>query len=61
MLKADEGLYCSILLSSFLDFVADYDPLRALDTDTAPSTRSMSEEEINALPIHTYKVPVPPK
>ncbi|ESW04041.1 hypothetical protein PHAVU_011G062500 [Phaseolus vulgaris] len=39
----------------------DYDTLRALDTDTAPSTRSMTEEEINALPIHNYKVPVPPK
>ncbi|KAG4967225.1 hypothetical protein JHK87_032876 [Glycine soja] len=39
----------------------DYDTLRALDSDTASSTRSMTEEEINALPIHTYKVPVPPK
>ncbi|XP_047174605.1 E3 ubiquitin-protein ligase SDIR1-like [Vigna umbellata] len=39
----------------------DYDTLRALDTDTAPSTHSMTEEEINALPIHTYKIPVPPK
>ncbi|WVZ03875.1 hypothetical protein V8G54_024681 [Vigna mungo] len=39
----------------------DYDTLRALDTDTAPSTRSMTEEEINALPIHIYKIPVPPK
>ncbi|KAK7262485.1 hypothetical protein RJT34_30059 [Clitoria ternatea] len=39
----------------------DYDTLRALDSDTTSSTRSMTEEEINALPIHTYKVPVPPK
>lgn len=39
----------------------DYDTLRALDSETASSTRSMTEEEINALPIHSYKVPVPPK
>ncbi|KAK7312460.1 hypothetical protein VNO77_36335 [Canavalia gladiata] len=39
----------------------DYDALRALDSDTASSTRSMTDEEINALPIHTYKVPVPTK
>jgi len=35
---------------------ADYETLRALDTDNAPSVPSMSEEEINALPVHTYKV-----
>ncbi|CAJ1933150.1 unnamed protein product [Sphenostylis stenocarpa] len=58
-LKADKGL--SYTICYVLDFVADYDTLRALDTDAAPSTRSMSEEEINALPIHIYKVPVPPK
>uniref|UniRef100_A0A7C9AR17 RING-type E3 ubiquitin transferase n=2 Tax=Opuntia streptacantha TaxID=393608 RepID=A0A7C9AR17_OPUST len=34
----------------------DYETLRALDTDNAPSVPSMSEEEINALPVHTYKV-----
>ncbi|XP_061337970.1 E3 ubiquitin-protein ligase SDIR1-like [Gastrolobium bilobum] len=39
----------------------DYDTLRALDSDTASSTPSMSEEEINALPVHTYKVAVPTK
>nr|KYP32342.1 hypothetical protein KK1_047002 [Cajanus cajan] len=39
----------------------DYDTLRALDSDTASRTRPMTEEEINALPIHSYKVPVPPK
>ncbi|TKY67371.1 E3 ubiquitin-protein ligase SDIR1 [Spatholobus suberectus] len=36
----------------------DYDTLRALDSDNASSTRSMTEEEINALPTHTYKVPI---
>ena len=35
---------------------ADYETLRALDADNAPSVPSMSEEEINALPVHKYKV-----
>lgn len=39
----------------------DYDTLRSLDSDTASSTPSMTEEEINALPVHTYKVAVPTK
>lgn len=34
----------------------DYETLRALDADNAPAVPSMSEEEINALPIHKYKV-----
>ncbi|XP_074279586.1 E3 ubiquitin-protein ligase SDIR1-like [Silene latifolia] len=34
----------------------DYETLRALDGDTSPSVNSMSEEQINALPIHKYKV-----
>lgn len=33
----------------------DYDTLRALDADNVPSVPSMSEEEINALPVHKYK------
>ncbi|XP_010920537.1 E3 ubiquitin-protein ligase SDIR1 [Elaeis guineensis] len=33
----------------------DYDALRALDADNAPDAPSMSEEEINALPVHKYK------
>ncbi|KFK34802.1 hypothetical protein AALP_AA5G195200 [Arabis alpina] len=33
----------------------DYETLRALDSDNV-STTSMSEEEINALPVHKYKV-----
>ncbi|XP_004507171.1 E3 ubiquitin-protein ligase SDIR1-like isoform X2 [Cicer arietinum] len=37
----------------------DYDTLHALNSDTASSTPSMTEEEINALPIHKYKVPGP--
>ncbi|XP_072997501.1 E3 ubiquitin-protein ligase SDIR1-like isoform X2 [Typha latifolia] len=34
----------------------DYDALRALDSDNSPCAPSMSEEEINALPVHKYKV-----
>lgn len=33
----------------------DYDTLRALDSDNSPEVPSMSEEEINALPVHKYK------
>ncbi|KAF3788162.1 E3 ubiquitin-protein ligase [Nymphaea thermarum] len=33
----------------------DYDALRALDSDNSPGTPSMTEEEINALPVHKYK------
>ncbi|CAN1746892.1 E3 ubiquitin-protein ligase SDIR1 [Linum perenne] len=33
----------------------DYETLRALDSDVVPTT-SMSEEEINALPVHNYKL-----
>ncbi|KAF5733830.1 putative protein binding protein [Tripterygium wilfordii] len=36
----------------------DYETLRALDSDNVP-TASMSEEEINALPVHKYKVTGP--
>ncbi|KAI8539987.1 hypothetical protein RHMOL_Rhmol09G0225600 [Rhododendron molle] len=34
----------------------DYDTLRALDSDNAPAVPSMSDEEINSLPVHKYKV-----
>ncbi|XP_022752728.1 E3 ubiquitin-protein ligase SDIR1-like isoform X3 [Durio zibethinus] len=37
----------------------DYETLRALDADNTSTTHSMSEEEINALPVHKYKVPGP--
>ncbi|KAA0056614.1 E3 ubiquitin-protein ligase SDIR1 [Cucumis melo var. makuwa] len=37
----------------------DYETLRALDSDNAPTTPSMSEEQINALPVHKYKVSGP--
>lgn len=37
----------------------DYETLRALDSDNASATPSMSEEEINALPVHKYKVTGP--
>lgn len=33
----------------------DYETLRALDSDNVSSTTSMSEEEINALPVHKYQ------
>lgn len=33
----------------------DYDTLRALDGDNVSAAPSMSEEEINALPVHKYK------
>ncbi|KAK3206304.1 hypothetical protein Dsin_020350 [Dipteronia sinensis] len=33
----------------------DYDTLRALDSDSTSTTPSMSEEEINALPVHKYR------
>lgn len=36
---------------------ADYETLRALDTDNSSGTLSMSDEEINALPVHNYKIP----
>ncbi|XP_054811364.1 E3 ubiquitin-protein ligase SDIR1-like [Prosopis cineraria] len=39
----------------------DYETLRALDSDTGSSATSMTDEEINALPVHKYKVPVPTK
>ncbi|XP_072960016.1 E3 ubiquitin-protein ligase SDIR1-like [Typha angustifolia] len=34
----------------------DYDALRALDFDNSPHAFSMSDEEINSLPVHKYKV-----
>ncbi|KAM3229471.1 hypothetical protein ACQJBY_060370 [Aegilops geniculata] len=33
----------------------DYDALRALDTDNSPHAPSMTEEEINTLPVFRYK------
>ncbi|XP_021295308.1 E3 ubiquitin-protein ligase SDIR1 isoform X2 [Herrania umbratica] len=37
----------------------DYETLRALDADNVPTATSLSEEEINALPVHKYKVAAP--
>ena len=37
-------------------FLADYDALRALDADNSPHAHSMSEEEINTLPVFKYKI-----
>ncbi|KAL5164180.1 E3 ubiquitin-protein ligase SDIR1 [Glycine soja] len=37
----------------------DYETLRALDSDNVSTAPSMTEEEINALPVHKYKVSGP--
>ncbi|XP_021835443.1 E3 ubiquitin-protein ligase SDIR1 isoform X2 [Spinacia oleracea] len=37
----------------------DYEALRALDADNVSNIPSMSEEEINVLPVHKYKVTGP--
>ncbi|XP_058199498.1 E3 ubiquitin-protein ligase SDIR1-like isoform X2 [Rhododendron vialii] len=37
----------------------DYETLRSLDTENNSSSPSMSEEEINALPVHKYKASSP--
>lgn len=37
----------------------DYETLRALDSDNGSRTPSMTEEEINSLPLHKYKVNAP--
>jgi hypothetical protein len=43
-------------ISPLLDLLlADYDALRALDADNSPRAHSMSEEEINTLPVFKYK------
>ncbi|XP_076905966.1 E3 ubiquitin-protein ligase SDIR1-like [Bidens hawaiensis] len=34
----------------------DYETLRALDTNNVPTVNSLSEEDLNSLPIHKYKV-----
>ncbi|CAL0332238.1 unnamed protein product [Lupinus luteus] len=39
----------------------DYDTLRSLDSNIASTIPSMTEDEINALPVHTYKVADPTK
>lgn len=46
-------LQLSLLDREFDDL--DYDALRALDVENSPDVPSMSEEEINALPLHKYK------
>lgn len=47
-------LQLSLLDREFDDL--DYETLRALDSDNAPTVPSMSDEEINVLPVHKYKV-----
>ena len=51
-------IYSVVLFFPITDdilFPSDYDTLRALDSDNSPEVPSMSEEEINALPVHKYK------
>jgi hypothetical protein len=43
-------------MNCFVYSAADYDTLRALDSDNTSTSPSMSEEEINALPVHKYRV-----
>lgn len=43
-------------MNCFACSAADYDTLRALDSDNTSTTPSMSEEEINTLPVHKYRV-----
>ncbi|CAI9273601.1 unnamed protein product [Lactuca saligna] len=33
----------------------DYETLRALDSDSGPTANSMTEEDVNSLPLHKYK------
>ncbi|KAJ4969806.1 hypothetical protein NE237_002905 [Protea cynaroides] len=47
-------LHLALLDREFDDL--DYETLRALDSDNSSTAPSMSEEEINALPVHKYKV-----
>lgn len=42
--------------ASFVYYFSDYDALRALDSDNPPDAPSMTEEEINSLPVHKYKL-----
>ncbi|TYH51744.1 hypothetical protein ES332_D10G299400v1 [Gossypium tomentosum] len=50
-------LQLALLDQEFNDL--DYETLRALDSGNGPSSSSMSDEEINALPVHKYKVSAP--
>lgn len=43
------------MLSTEIYPLTDYDALRELDADNASEAPSMSEEEINVLPVHKYK------
>ena len=45
-----------ILFWAIWYWISDYETLRALDADNVPSVSSMSDDEINALPVHKYKV-----
>lgn len=42
-------------MKSYVHSGSDYDALRALDSDNTSTTPSMSDEDINALPVHKYR------
>lgn len=48
--------FINYLIEIFMFLRADYDALRSLDADDNIGSPSMTEEEINALPVHQYKV-----
>jgi len=49
----------NIFIYRFFFPISDYETLRALDSDNVSTAPSMTEEEINALPVHKYKVSGP--
>ncbi|KAG6681367.1 hypothetical protein I3842_13G089900 [Carya illinoinensis] len=49
-----QGLRLQLALDHEFDDL-DYDTLRALDSDNTSTTPSMSDEDINALPVHKYQ------
>lgn len=46
-----------LVILAFFMCSADYETLRALDSNNSSSNPSMSDDEINALPLHQYKAP----
>lgn len=46
--------------SQYFALYSDYETLRALDADNVPAA-SMTDEDINALPVHKYKASGPQK
>lgn len=53
------NIVCTGGVKFSIDCSVDYEALRALDADNVSNIPSMSEEEINVLPVHKYKVTGP--